>query len=619
MSDSPLRIVPSQPIEPDLPDDSASTEAERKVDEMAELRRLLIEPEQTQINNILDRLNNPRLRARETSRVLSEAIKLRSSQDDSLTEALAPTIVTSFHNSVKKDPRPVADAISPLMGPAIRRAISAALNSMIQTFDQALKNSFSWQGLKWRIEAWGAGQSFAEVVMLHTLLYRVEQVFLIHKKSGVKLNHVAAPSIKTQDADIVSGMLTAIQEAIRSFAYDSFDQTRNEHSDTLPLGGDREVWFEQTPQAVLAVVIHGKAPQSLRSEVFAPAIEAIQYEQREALESFDGDTTPFELSRAHLESCLLSKYEGQTDPAKFKIPLYVKLLAALLLLAIIVWALFVWRDNHRWNNYLNLLDDQPGVSVSREGKRDGKWFVSGVRDPEAADPEKILREQTALDPDGVISRWEVFPSSDPQFVLRRAKSRLNPPAGVELKFEQGKLSAAGAAPHQWIVAAQSLARTIPDVAQFDDTNLIDEDLDQLRRQIEQEVIRFVIGKAQIASGQNQTIRNLTARIQKLIALAAEAGRSVRIEIVGHTDTEGDEATNQRLSDERSARILFMLTSMVAAGGSSQDIFSARGAASKEPVRPETSRSDREFNRSVSFKVALLNPRMSKQQPWQQRN
>src|SRR5262249_44089624 len=157
--------------------------------------------------------------------------------------------------------RPVAEAISPLMGPAIRRAISIALNSMIQAFDQALKHSFSRQGLKWRIESWRTGKSFPEGVVLRALGYRCEHVFLIHKQSGLLLQHIAASSVETQDADIVSGMLTAIQEANRSFAHDSFGPAQDERIDTLDLGAC-EVWFEPSTQVVLALVIRGKAPES---------------------------------------------------------------------------------------------------------------------------------------------------------------------------------------------------------------------------------------------------------------------------------------------------------------------------------------------------------------------
>ncbi len=600
MSDSPLRIVPNQQAEPDPPEDPASTKAEIERDEMDKLRRLLVEPEQVQINNILERLNNPRVRAREMSRSLSEAVKLRANQDDSLTEALAPTIVTSFHNSVKKDPRPVAEAISPLMGPAIRRAISSALNSMVQAFDQALKHSLSWQGLKWRIEALRTGKSFPEVVLLHTLVYRVEQVFLIHRDSGLSLQHVAAASIETQDADIVSGMLTAIQETIRSFARDSFGPAQQDHISTLDMG-DREVWFESASQAVLAVVIRGKAPESLRGEYFAPAIEAIQDEQRAALESFDGDTSPFELSRRHLEGCLLSQYEGQADQAKYKTPLYVRVSLALLVVAIAAWAFLAWRESRLWDDYLNRLRSQPGVVITEEGRRGGKLFVAGLRDPLAADPEKILNDQSPLDPNDVVSRWESYLSSHPEFIIARAKTLLEPPPGVELKFERGRLSAEGAAPHNWIADARRLAPIISGGARLDTANLIDEDLEISRRQIELQVIRFIVGTTQLAPGQNQILKPVTAQIRNLIALAKAAGRAARIEIVGHTDTEGDDNTNQRLSDERAERIL----SMLAAGGPSKDIFTARGAASKEPVRPETSDADKAFNRSVSFKISLI--------------
>lgn len=586
-------------------------EAAVQQEQLIELRRLLVEPEQTQLNNILERLNNPRVRAREMSRLLSEAIKLRAAQDDSLTEALAPTIVTSFHNSVKKDPRPVAEAISPLMGPAIRRAISAALNAMIQNFDQALKYSLSRRGLSWRIEALRTGKSFAEVVLRHTLVYRVEQVFLIHKQSGLLLQHLAAPAVEAQDADIVSGMLTAIQEAIRSFARDSFGGASVEQIDTLDLG-DREVWFESSPQAVLAVVIRGKAPESLRADYFAPAIEAIQYERRETLGSFDGDTTPFELCRPHLESCLLSKYDGQADPAKYKIPRYLWLLLALALAAIAAWAFFAWRENRRWNDYLNKLRAQPGIVIAEEGKLHGKLFVAGLRDPLAADPETILKEQTQLDSGNVISRWEPYLALTPQIVGARAQTMLQPPKGVDLKFERGVLSLTGAASHQWIADTQRLARAIPGVTQLDDANLIDEDLDETRRQIEQNVIRFMVGVAKVAPGQTQTVKLLTTQIQKLVTLAPASGRVARIEIVGHTDTEGDEASNQRLSEERSTQALSMFATVAA----SQEIFLTRGAASREPVGTGASLLDKASNRSVSFKVSLLTPNQTASQPLQ---
>ena len=592
MSDSPLRIVPSQKTQSDPPAGETS-----KQDELTKLRRLLLEPEQGQINNILERLNNPRVRARETSRSLTEAIRLRTAEDESLNEALGPTIVKAFHNSVRKDPKPVADAISPLMGPAIRRYISMMLNSMVQSFDHALKNSLSWQGLKWRIEAARTGKSFAEVVMLHTLLYRVEQVFLIHKSSGVKLAHVSSPLIKSQDADIVSGMMTAIAEAIKNFARDSFESTRDEADEsigTLDLG-DRKVWFEAGPRAVLAAVIRGKAPESLRSEFLAPTIEAIHAEMGETLDAFAGDSKPFEPAQPYLESCLQQRTADQTDSANLKTPFYLWLLLGLLIAGLGAWALFAWRDQRRWNEYIEKLRKTPGIVIIEEGKQGGRRFVRGLRDPLAESPEKILREQTRLDPDKIDAKhWEPYQSFDKEFLEKRARQILEPPGNVELKFENGMLIARGLAPIEWINDARKFARAIPGITAFNEKEVVSEEA----RRIEQVVLRFVVGTTQIIPGQERELKVLMTEVQKLTESAAAAGRIVQIEIVGHTDTEGSESMNERLSADRALRIL----SMLEVNAIKKDLLAARGAASREPVSGESSETSKQFNRSVSFKV-----------------
>lgn len=620
MSDSPLRIVPPKPISPnpaaDAPAQEVPPTVEAALGEMDELRRLLLEPEQLQLSNILERLNNPRVRAREMSRPLPEAIRLRNKEDDALSEALSPTIVKAFHSSIKKDPRPVAEAISPLMGPAIRRAISVALSSMVQSFDQVLKYSLSSRGLKWRWEAIRTGKSFAEVVLRHTLLFRVEQVFLIHKQTGLLLQHVAADATITQDADIVSGMLTAIQVAIGNFARDSFGSGGEEQIDTLDMG-EREVWFESGQHAVLAVVVKGEAPETLRNDYFAPTLEAIHAEQREDFNVFKGDPAPFEDSRRYLEDCLQSQYQGHSGPSEFRVPAYIWLLLAAIVIALGAWAFFAVRSNWRWNAYLERLKSEPGVVITETGTQAGKRFIAGLRDPLAADPEVILRNETPIDPATVDSRWEPFQALDARFVLARAQKILAPPSTVELKFDQGKLSASGTASHDWIAETRQIARALSGVMSFDEQTLIDEDLiepEALRQQIQQQVIRFVMGGAQIAPGQTQEIQVLMSNVQKLFAVAPASGRRVRLEVIGHTDTEGEEIANQRLSQQRAAKILSMLRSKQL----NQDSLIPVGVGSAQPVRAETSETDKQFNRSVSFKVSLLDPRQARTQPTEER-
>ena len=100
---------------------------------------------------------------------------------------------------------------------------------------------------------------------------RVEQVLLIHRPTGLKLEHCFAPTVAYQDPEMVSGMLTAIQDFVR----DSFSAPPGETLDSLRVG-DLEVWVEQGPHATIAAVIRGHAPASLRSTSGVAASDSSQ-------------------------------------------------------------------------------------------------------------------------------------------------------------------------------------------------------------------------------------------------------------------------------------------------------------------------------------------------------
>jgi OOP family OmpA-OmpF porin len=55
---------------------------------------------------------------------------------------------------------------------------------------------------------------YAQVVIRHALVYRVEQVFLIHRESGLLLEQAHLPNLALPDADLVSGIRTAIRDFV---------------------------------------------------------------------------------------------------------------------------------------------------------------------------------------------------------------------------------------------------------------------------------------------------------------------------------------------------------------------------------------------------------------------
>ena len=112
-------------------------------------------------------------------------------------------------------PRTLVNILYPTIVPAIRKSIGETIDETFQRLNQTLKYSLTWRGLKWRWEAWRTGRPFAEVVLKHTLVYQVEHVFLIHRHTGLLIAHVAAENAASQDPQLVSSMLIAIQDFVR--------------------------------------------------------------------------------------------------------------------------------------------------------------------------------------------------------------------------------------------------------------------------------------------------------------------------------------------------------------------------------------------------------------------
>jgi outer membrane protein OmpA-like peptidoglycan-associated protein len=559
---------------------------------LVELRRLIVGPTQAEIDALRERLDNPKLRSRELSRVLPEAIVHRSSKDNQLSTALAPTLDEAVRRAIKKDLRAFAEAIFPVIGPAIRRAIAETLRAMLQSLNQVIEHSFSWQGLKWRLEAIRSGRPFSEVVLLHSLVYRVEQVFLIHRATGLLLQHVMGDHGETSDADMVSGMLTAIQD----FVTDSFHTGEQDSLGSIQVG-DLTVWIERGSDASLAAVIRGSAPEGLRW-VFQEALNTIHLEQGEALEAFKGDVTPFEVVRSHLEACLQHQYQPKSkgiSPVLFAI-------VGVVIVALAGWVGLSVRNHLSWSQYLETLRREPGIVITNAGKRTGKYFIEGLRDELAWDPA-VLLDGTGIGRDEVVYHWVPFQSLDEAFVLERARRIFNPPGTVSFVLENHTLILEGSAPHQWILDARKLVPAVTGVARLQDSGLVDSDLTELnslKTQVESQNLRFELDSPNLVPAETAKLSSSTDWVIKLQTLSERVQYRLHIEVIGHSDSTGPEGKNLMLSRARADYVLSLLVSK----GIPSSLLTAKGVGATQLLQKETTEQARGLNRRVSFKVAL---------------
>ena len=569
-------------------------------DPLVELRGLLLAAEEAQVAKIQERLDDPRSRAEDVGRVLPEAIAIRSGEDRALTDALLPSVEEAIGISVQRHPDVLVDGLFPVMGPAIRKSIVNTLSEMLESLNQTLALGFSRRGLKWRIEAWRTGKPFAQIVLLRTLLYRVEQVFLIHRETGLLLAQVSAGGTAVEDADMISGMLTAI----RDFVEDSFGSKAGAGGLDAFRVGELTVWVEQGPRAVLAAVIRGNPPPELRT-VLTEALETIHQERAQALEEFSGDAKAFERSRSALEACLKSQKQplegGALRPKGVRryVPVLAVLAVALFLAG--AWMFSTVRRNRRFEDYVCRLKAQPGIVLTASGRRDGRFFVEGLRDPLSADPAALL-PSSKLERGEVLATWKPYRALDPSLVAERARAFLAAPATVSLRMEGATLVASGQAPRQWIAESRNLSRTIPDVAGYDDQGVTDTDgmaLEEARQKLESRRIFFARGSAELAPAEEAKLPEIGRDLKAIPSLAAAAGRGVSIEVVGRGDSEGASDFNTALSRRRAERVLASLRSDAAGAP-----LTAIGVGSAQPLVEERTEEDRQLNRSVSFRAVV---------------
>ncbi len=374
--------------------------------ELAELRELLLGRELEELAGVQARLADPAKRAEDLAQVLPAAIK--AAKPKGLREALEPVVEKSFQNSVRKNPKEVADAIYPVIGPAIRASIAAAIRDFAEALNQIVEKSASFRSIRWRIEALITGKPFSEILLSKSLLYSVEQVFLIHRSSGLLLQHAAARESILKDADMISGMLTAIQD----FLSDSF-AAGAQNLETVD-AGQFKLWLTYGTKVMLVGAVSGTAPVELK-HVFRKSLDGIEESLHSEINNFkQDDLSVFEPAQIFLGRCLL----GQSAPEKRRKALLLPYFVVLAIL-LIGFAGYRLRQRERWNQYFASLKEQPGFVVTGIETHGSSYVVNGLKDPAAPDPARLLQSQ-GLDPKQAIFYLQPYLSLNTPFANQRA-------------------------------------------------------------------------------------------------------------------------------------------------------------------------------------------------------
>ena len=388
-------------------------------------------------------------------------------------------------------------------------------------------------------------------------------------------------------------------------------------------------------------------------------VELAQLDHGERLADFDGDTAPFEISRPAVEACLMEARKETEKPGR---PIAGILIVAAVIIGLIVWAGFGWLEARNWRSFVDALDAQPGIVVTRE--RGDSVFV--LRDPLMKDHAQIA-ERFEIDPKSI--KDEPYQSAHPEMVRRRAVEKLGPPESVLLTLEGGTLTldgdatlawindalanatdifgvdrvdstrlfatdrdalileaarraldppstvklslvdgvlvATGEASGQWLASARAASADVRSIERYEDGSVINTDAATFaaaRNRIERTTLRYGLNSDDFdAAGRAQ----LRALVEDLAVLqrTQPASAAIRVVVVGHTDDLGTPEAKQRLSLSRAQRVAGMLLSM----GVDGEWLDVTGVADREPIGDADQATARMLSRRVEFRIVTVDP------------
>jgi OOP family OmpA-OmpF porin len=529
---------------------------------LEDLRPLLIGPEQGRIQRIEERLDDHFEGM--VAGVLPQAIAESRKNGEGLAFAFEPLVAETTRRVMQKKPAAFAEVLAPALGPAIRRAVREVLEAALQRLNTALDRSLTWESLRWRVEARRTGRTFAEVALARTLIYRVEQLFLIHRQTGLLLEHVTSDGAPVQDPDQISAMLSALE----IFTHEAFRaDARLERFRVGELSG----WVEHGPSAILCAIIRGTAPESYEA-VLREALERTHVEYGAELVEFRGEAGALGQTRDLLVDCLREHYRGprrewRVSPRSVG-TLLLALLAGLVASVVIVERRSM-RDREHFAAMVEALRSEPGIIVTGAGREAGPRAIAGLRDPLAEEPASVLVHH-GLDPAWATLDFQPFYSLDPHIVGLRVIRILRPPRGLALAFHDGILEARGMAPRRWIDGARTAAVLVPGVRAFDDHLLRDEEAvlraRSLVASIDRKEVHFPPASAAPMAEERPVLDEVAASAKELEGIASAQHMALEVDIVGYTDASGPEAFNDELAQARAARIVAELEARGVAGG-----------------------------------------------------
>ncbi len=251
-----------------------------------------------EIGAVQEELGDPGRVAERIGPVLTPVIHDRVREDEfEFAEAVAPVIGPAIRHQIRDARQDIIDALYPVIGQIISKAISETMRELNLKIDSTLKRQFDLRSRLSLLAGRFRGVSAAEQIVRGSLPYQIHHIFLIHRETGLLLDHSAGNDAPSREPDLISGMVTAIRDFVReSFGRGEGDLEEIAH-------GDYRILLESGQRAYVAIVLEGIEPQGY-SQLVRDTVSEINLRHERVLREFDGEWQSSEELANRLHSLL---------------------------------------------------------------------------------------------------------------------------------------------------------------------------------------------------------------------------------------------------------------------------------------------------------------------------
>ncbi len=459
-----------------------------------------------------------------------------------MAQALAPVMGEALRTQINEAKDDIADALYPVIGKTVRKSVAEAMKNLMQAINERIDNLVN--------KSFGRRKKIDKITLLREVLpFHVQQVFLIHRETGLLLSHASnnVDPASAPNEDMVSGMLTAIREFSKT-AFAAGDQSLHEIQ-----YDDLNIIIEEGKYAYLAFVVSG-TPGGAFKEVIKDIEHKIHLAYYKDLRAFTGDTEPFSPIRETLESFINAVHEPMFREAlagrekRSKAPAFILLGLIAAIIAAVIF--FLWPNTAareaQLKNLLNSYQQREGSFFSVE-RADNRLTLRGQA--YAADRRELLQ---ALEEAGFEVNSEAFTVLPSLSVLRKTVNRvshnlgLNPP--LSLMADSAQLYLTGRVPDEptRIRAARLFATQSALPLIWNGIQVANPARERLINSLNSRALYFVSGSARLNSESEKNLRQLLSR--------GNVRDIRRLVIRGCADATGKPELNKKLALRR-ARVV----------------------------------------------------------------